>query len=128
MTLDEFEKRYEQEIYQFLKLHGEEGVSQGVEIIEPKLAPAFAERLIICLDLDSARKQIRMDRAGAEGFAELVQRLVDPEDTRPFLAARMPREHLSAFFLLCSIVIDAAREHANIFENHSEDFGGAPAS
>jgi hypothetical protein len=130
VTQEEFTNRFEQEQIAFLKLCSQVGVWQEVQNIEPILAPAFAEELILCLDMDAARRKIEADRAGAAGFVEWAQFLADDEQRKTWLLSgvTMPTENLAPFYLVCAVVIDAARKYQHILHHYKEGWSEPPVT
>lgn len=110
VTLKEFGERLFLERLAFLLLCAEVNISEDVKTISPRLAPLFAEKLILDLSEDQARARIRSNPKGAAAFALHVEDLVHALKTQTTLASRTPSRDLTPFYLLSSLVIDAKRE------------------
>lgn len=106
----QFDQRLLEERFRFAKLCEQERVFQLVERIAPVLAPEFAEGLILDLSEDQALRRIRCNRPGAAALAAVVSRLVDERRTRPALAATIPEQPLTPFYVLAALVLDVADE------------------
>jgi hypothetical protein len=109
MAPQEFQARLNRERTDLLWLLHETRIF--LEVRErPRLAPAFAEGLILDITEDQARERMRKDRAGAAGFALLVERILATPDATDSLAARVPSGPLTPFYVLSSLVIEAEME------------------
>jgi len=118
MTLHEFDQRMIHEEQQFLAMCLEIGVWDKLAEgrVSPTLAPAFAESLILDLDVAATRARIQSDPAGAAAVAEVVQALIHDRKNRPLLAAAMPRENLTPFYVMSSLVLDVTKPELEEFE------------
>lgn len=118
MTLHEFDRRMIHEEQQFLALCLEFGVWDRLAEgrVLPTLAPAFAEALILDLSVEATRARIESDPAGAAAVCEVVQALIHDRKTRPLLAAAMPRENLTPFYVMSSLVLDVPKPELEEFE------------
>lgn len=118
MTLQEFDQRMIQEEQQFLGICLDFGVWDKLHEgrISPTLARAFAEGLILDLSVENARARMRSDPAGAAAVAEVVQALIHDRKSRPHLAATMPSENMTPFYVMSSLVLDVSQEELETFE------------
>lgn len=118
MTLEEFDRRMLREEQQFLAICLEFEVWDNLVDgrISPKLATAFAEGLILDLSAEATRARIQLNPAGAAAVAEVVQALTHDRKERPRLAATMPRENLTPFYVMSSLVLGVTNEELRQFE------------
>jgi hypothetical protein len=118
MTLHEFDGRMIDEEQKFLKMCLDFGVWDKLEggRVSPTLALAFAEGLILDLSVEDTRARIHSDPAGAAAVCEVVQARIHDRKTRPLLAADIPREHLTPFYVMSSLVLDVPEQDLQEFE------------
>jgi hypothetical protein len=121
MTTQQFYDRLILERTRFLTICQQVGVWREVERDKPRLAPAFAEGLILDMSEAQARLRIRSDPEGAAAVVELVANLLDEQTNKDTLAAGMPSENLTPFYLLSSLVIDAAHQDWDVLQKLNSD-------
>jgi hypothetical protein len=120
MNRQQFYDRLVKERTVFLTLCQEEGVWE-VAGYAYKLAPAFAERLILDMTEAQARNSIRAARPAAAAFSELVADILAAHPTKDSLAARIPSDNLTPFYLLCSLVLDAWQQDRQLVQEECDD-------
>jgi hypothetical protein len=118
MTIHEFDRRMVQEEKQFLEMCIAAGVWDRLEAgrVSPILARAFAERLILDLSVEATRARIQSDPAGAAAVAEVVQALIHDRRNRMHIAASIPTEKLTPFYVMGAIVADLKAGELEEFE------------
>lgn len=109
MSPQQFEARLNYERSEWSWLRTNERVFM-VERRRPKLAPAFAQGLILDMTIEQARLRVRRDPEGAAGFDELLTNIFAGYPKLDIAAAQTPSDDLTPFFALCSLVLAQERE------------------
>ena len=93
-------------VVRFGKIVEGEDMPDSTNRWRPVSARAFAERLILCANDDSARRLIRDDPKGAGAFSELLLAVDAPVRTGEIPTSKVSIDGNLPFYSLCGPVID----------------------
>lgn len=113
MNLKEWNDRLKDEQWRFRKLCEEARVFHRVGTIRARRAVEFAEGLILDLSDEEARTRIQANAEGAAAVLMVTHQLVFPRSNRETLAGRISGGDLPPFYLLASLVLDAAADRVD---------------